>query len=221
MKRTTLFFALAPACLALTLTACGGAGRRGVSKSHPPELPAQSAAPAQQAAQGISYLTISLPREVQWQQGQDQQRGVTEWVLQGHTSQNSPARVVYQRISPAQPAQQLANQVLNPLGQCADRYVNTFVGTSKYPRQANIEAICSRLGQSRIGLISYVSIFSDAQANHLIMTEVRTPPSAKVGIYDQKNAALQKQVEAVNNLAALLRRTMQSVRVCDANRRCI
>ena len=218
MKKTArlLFFLVTSLACIVLLVACGaGKSRKGAATPEQPEEPA--------AGQSIGYLTFALPTQLRWQQNQDPQlgQGVAEWFLEGHTSQNSPARVVYQKISPARPPDQLAAQVLNPLKQCSDRYVNNFVATSRYPQQLNMEAICSRIGQSGIGLISYVSIYSDASANHVVMAEVRTPPSNRVGEYDEKNAALQKQVEAGNQLAEWLRRTMQSVRVCDVNKRCI
>ncbi len=165
----------------------------------------------------IAYLAFSLPEQVQWERNPDE----AEWTLAGYEPADSPARVMYQKLVPAQAPDALKRQVLEPLRDCPDTQVSDLRGKSKYSDQITIEAICSQFGKDNFGLISYIGIFSDQTANHLLITEVRTPASKKAGLLTFQNSEAQKQAEASKILSELLYRLMESIRVCDEKNLCI
>ena len=108
---------------ALLLSGCAGAGaKKGAGKS------VQKGAPAVQAAKrDISYLTFSLPEQVKWERNPDEalaNAGVAEWTMAGYSPADSPARVMYQKLEPAQAATTLRNQMLEPLKTCQDSQNN-------------------------------------------------------------------------------------------------
>lgn len=200
---------------AALLAACDGAGKTGNKGSGPPPaLPGQAE---------IAYVTFSLPEQVRWQQNEDPavaQAGVSEWYLAGTSSQTSPARVMYQKLMPAQSSANVRAQILKPLESCVDSAVSGSRTGSKYNRQLNFEAVCSKFGEANFGWIQYVSILTDGAANHLVMTEVRTPPSQQAGTLAPGNAEERQWADTSRQLADLMRNTIQSIRVCDAANNC-
>ena len=212
----------AAALILVSLSSCGGEGRRG-RRSATPDTPV-AAEPITASVQKVAYLTFSLPEQIQWEQNQDpslQQAGIAEFLVKGYTTKNTPARVIYQQLAPAQTKASLRAQVLKPLENCPDSAVGEFRGDSQYRDQLNLEAVCSRLGQKgQYGLISFVSIFSDSASNHLVVSEVRTPPTAKAGDFNFKNAQMQQEAANRQAIAQLLRKTMQGIRACDEQKNC-
>lgn len=206
---------------ALALTGCAGdGGKRG--KTTPP--PAAQTPAALPGGGEIAYLTFSLPEQVRWQQNEDEAldaAGVAEWFVAGTTPQTSPARIMYQKLMPAQNSANVRAQVLKPLESCTDSKVGGLRTASKYNRQLGFEAVCSKFGETNFGLTNYVAIFTDGAANHLVLTEVRTPASDKAGELKPKNAQEQQWAETSRQLAELLRNTMQTIRACDANNSCL
>lgn len=221
MRSTTAKTLLILLCgSALLLSGCAGAGaKRGTGKAAP-----KAAESAQTVKRDISYLTFSLPEQVKWERNPDQalaNAGVAEWTMAGYSPAESPARVMYQQIAPAQAPATLRGQMLEPLKTCTDSQINAFKGMSKYSQQVNIEAICSQLGSDNFGLISYISIFSDQAANHLVLAEIRTPASKKAGVLTFQNTEAQKQAETSKILSELLYNLMQTIRICDEKNLCI
>ncbi|NLZ17184.1 MAG: hypothetical protein GX087_05560 [Desulfobulbaceae bacterium] len=204
----------------MLLSACAGAGgKRGAAKQ-----PDKTVQTAQTLKKEISYLTFSLPEQVQWERNPDEalaNAGVAEWILAGYTAADTPARVMYQKLEPAQAPAALKGQVLGPLKTCPDSQISDFKGLSKYRQQVNFEAICSQLVPNNFGLISYVSIFTDQTANHMVITEIRTPASKKAGVLTFQNTEAQKQAETSKILSELLYNLMQTIRICDEKNLCI
>lgn len=221
MRTTTLKALILLLCgSALLLSGCAGAGaKRGAGKN------ARKATQSTQTTkQDIAYLTFSLPEQVKWERNPDEalaNAGVAEWTVAGYSPADSPARVMYQKLAPAQAPATLRRQMLEPLKACPDSLINSFKGMSKYSRQENIEAICSQLGADNFGLISYISIFSDQAANHLVLAEIRTPASKKAGVLSFQNTEAQKQAETSKILSELLYNLMQTIRICDEKNLCI
>ena len=110
--------------------------------------------------------------------------GVAEWMVEGSSAESTPARVMYQKLMPVQDASTLKAQILKPLAGCPDSKVQDLQLGSKYRDQLGFQATCSKLGTQDYGLIDYVAIFSDGVANHVMLAEVKTPPSNKVGVLD-------------------------------------
>lgn len=196
--------------LLLGLSACSGM-KKNMGKGGPKPQPPK---------QEIAYLTFSLPEQVQWQRNPDES-GMIEWVLAGYDPIESPARVMYQKMEPAQSVVAVKEQILQPLQECLDSQVSGFRGVSRYRVQLNSKAICSQLGQENFGLISFISIFGDQTANHLVIAEVRTPASTRAGALIFQNSEAQKQAEASKILSELLENLMQTIRVCDEQDVCI
>lgn len=206
-------------CAALALTGCAdGGGKGGRGGVTPPPTPAGG------LTADIGYVTFSLPEQVRWQQNEDpalDEAGVAEWFVQGTTPQTSPARIMYQKLMPARPSAEVRAQVLHPLESCTDSRVTGLRTGSRYGRQVGFEAVCSKFGNANFGLTNFVAIFTDGAANHLVLTEVRTPASQKVGALKPKTAADKQWAETSAQLMELMRNTMQTVRACDANNQCI
>ena len=221
-KGALLKSALMLGALVFLLTGCADGGRTG--KKSPTPAAASPAASLPTSIQKIAYVTFNMPEQVQWEANKDpklEQSGIAEWIVKGTTAQSTPARIMYQKLSPAQSLNVLKGQVTSTLPSCADSKVTDLRGTSQYRNYITFETICSKLGKNKYGLIDYVSIFSDGEANHVVLAEIKTPPSKKAGVLDAKTAQAQKQAETAKVLAELLNRTIQSVRACDANQRCI
>ena len=222
-KGALLKSALMLGALAFVLSGCADGGRTGKTKNQTSAVAAPTAT-LPTSIQNIAYVTFSLPEQVQWEANQDPQlakSGIAEWIVKGTTAQSTPARVMYQKLSPAQSTSQLKGQVTSTLPSCADSKVTDLRGTSQYRNYITFETICSKLGKNKYGLIDYVSIFTDGESNHVVLAEIKTPPSKKAGVLDAKTAQAQKQAETAKVLAELLNKTIQSVRACDANQRCI
>ena len=218
-RKTVMPAGAALLCCAALLAGCaerGGSGRGGLT---PP--PSPGALPGQSE---IGYVTFSLPEQVRWQQNEDpalDEAGVAEWFVQGTTPQTSPARIMYQKLMPAQNSASVRAQVLKPLESCVDSKVGGLRTGSKYARQVGFEAVCSKFGETNFGLTNYVAIFTDGAANHVVLTEVRTPASQKAGQLNPRTAEEKQWAETSAQLMDLLRNTMQTVRACDANNQCI
>ncbi len=223
MRKTVFNSLLLVVSAAFLLSSCAGSGRMAGRKGA--QTPEQPTEVVQQAGKGeISYLTFSLPEQVKWERNPDQalaNAGVAEWIMAGYSPADSPARVMYQKLEPAKAPASLKAQVLEPLKTCPDSQLNDFKGMSKYREQVNIEVICSQLVPNNYGLISYVSIFTDQAANHLVITEIRTPVSKKAGVLTFQNTEAQKQAEASKILSELLYNLMETIRICDDKNLCI
>lgn len=175
--------------------------------------------------QPISHIQFNLPKQIQWITVKNEKTAnggmVVEWVPKGYKSNNTPVRIVYQRTTPAKQPNLLLAQVAQPLQkQCTDTKITPIKFASKYSNQAGNEAICAKVGKNRFGLVTYTNIFADAGANHTVMTEVKTLPSKKAGLLTPKNAKEKKQVQNTQALIGLMRNFMDSVRTCDAQKKC-
>lgn len=215
--------------LALVLAGCAGGGRMGRKKGKSEVSPAnagqaQSAEVEKNRGKKIAYLTFSPPEQVRWVENDDpalRNSGVAEWMVEGSSAESTPARVMYQKLMPVQDASTLKAQILKPLAGCPDSKVQDLQLGSKYRDQLGFQATCSKLGTQDYGLIDYVAIFSDGVANHVMLAEVKTPPSNKVGVLDSKSAEVQKQAQTSKNFADMLSKAIRSVRVCNEQELCI
>ena len=198
--------------LALSLTGCAGKDKTAGKKGKP------------ESQREIAYLTFLLPNQIKWERNPDEKlnsMNIAEWYVAGTTSATSPIRIIYQKLEPAKPVVSLREEVQGPFSVCKDKKMSEFKGQSVYSDQINIETICSKLGENPFGLISYVSIFSDSVANHVVIAESKTPPSQKAGVLDFKDAENKKQAETAKTLADLAIGLMQSIRACDEKKLCI
>lgn len=177
-------------------------------------------------AQPISHVQFNLPKQIQWVAVKNEKVAnggmIAEWVPKGYQSNNAPVRVVYQRAMPAKQPNTLLAQIAQPLQkQCSDSKVSPMKFASKYANQAGNEAICAKVGKNRFGLVAYTNIFADAKANHLVTAEIKTLPSEKAGFLTPKNASEKKQVQNTKALIGLMKNFMNSVRACDAEKKCM
>ena len=192
-----------------------------------PALPGDGQAAAKKKTKtkdGIAYVRISLPEEVEWEVNPDEKLargGIIQWLVAGYSAKDTPAKVLYQQVKPAKPAGELQMLIDKSLDDCPDVDMGPFQGSSKYHDQINIEAICSRLGEERFGVQSFISIFSDNEANHVVIAEVRTPVAEKAGELNYRNPVMKQQVETSRVFSDLLYKLMHDIRVCDAKDLCI
>ena len=147
--------------------------------------------------------------------------GITQWMVAGFDAKSTPAKVLYQRMAPPRPPATLLGLIRQSLKPCAGVSMGDFTGSSKYHDQINIETICSRLGDAPFGVQSFYSIFSDRNANFLVIAEVRTPVANRAGVLEANNAVARRQAETSKLFSDLLFKLMRSIRVCDAKKVCI
>ena len=216
MKTRGTGLRLAPVLLCLTLVLSGTGA------------PKTAAAAAKKAGaggeSGIASLSFYLPKEVEWVQNRDAalaRGGITQWVVAGYDAKTTPAKVLYQRMSPPRAPATLQGLIRQSLKPCAGVSMGYFTGSSKYHDQINIETICSRLGNEHFGVQSFYSIFSDREANFLVIAEVRTPVASQAGVLEAHNVVARQQAETSRVFSDLLFKLMQSIRVCDAKKVCI
>lgn len=169
-------------------------------------------------------FTLPRPEQIAWQQVKNQSKNgnmLSEWVPKGNTPANTPVRVIYQRLTPAMATNDFVGRVIQPIQKlCSDHKVAAFKGTSTYPDQANAEMICARLGKNSFGTITYLSVFTDQSANHMLVSEVKAPASEKAGVLNFKTDREKQMAQNSAALAKLMYELNYSVKVCDAKNRC-
>ncbi|PIE45121.1 MAG: hypothetical protein CSA45_04285 [Gammaproteobacteria bacterium] len=175
---------------------------------------------------GIKEMTMSLPQQVQWVVSQNKTgkdgNQVTEWVPKGFKTNNTPVRIIYQKMVPANKPQDIVAQMAGSLKKnCNDIKVSEFKSASKYPNQVNAEVLCGKLGKSPVGIAMYSSVFTDANANHLVIGEVKIPASKKAGVLDPKTKKEKEQARNAAGLVQLVQGFMQTVRACESKGKCM
>ncbi|MBS9777676.1 MAG: hypothetical protein KGV50_02825 [Gammaproteobacteria bacterium] len=172
----------------------------------------------------IDTVNFELPKQVKWKQAKNESNKgniLAEWIPEGSNSKNTPVRVIYQRLNPSQPTAQFMEKAIKPLQSvCADVKVAPFKTASKYADQASVEIICSQLGKNQFGTVSYVSVFTDGAANHVLVSEIKMPASKKAGVLNFKNEKQKQQAQNSKMLAGLMFQFTNSVRVCDKAKKC-
>lgn len=191
----------------------------------PAAKPAVTKPTAPKSIGSIDHITFTLPPELPWQQVSEQntpEGGIyAKWLLQDMDDNHSPVRVIYQRITPRQDPQALARQLISPFAQnCSDLKQTPLKLASQYPQQLALEHICARYAQNNFGSLMQTVIMSDANANHVLFTEAKTPPAAKAGVLTFRNEAEKQQVAVSQALIGLLQKLLGSLRVCNTENHC-
>ncbi len=173
----------------------------------------------------INTITFTPPKQVKWKQIKNQQKDgyiLAEWIPQESADNDSAlVRILYNRSVSDKSATDFLSSAIQPMKQrCGDIAISPFKGGSVYKHQANAEVLCSQLSQTPFGTASYWSVFSDGVANHLVMSEVKLPPSKKAGLVTPKNEAEKKWAQNAAKLAMLMEQFNQGVRVCNAKKEC-
>lgn len=172
----------------------------------------------------IDTMQFNLPAQIKWKQSKNQaNKGniLAEWIPEGSNSNNTPVRVIYQRLTPSQQTAAFLNKAVQPLQKvCTDIKVSPFKASSAYADQASAEILCAQLGKNQFGTVSYVSVFSDKMANHILVSEVKMPPSQKAGVLNFKTEKQKQQAQNSSALAKLMYQFNNSVRVCDKAKNC-
>ncbi|MGY0398776.1 MAG: hypothetical protein ACWIPH_02315 [Ostreibacterium sp.] len=174
---------------------------------------------------GIGTMNFTLPQSIKWKQVKNQSNPgnnlLAEWIPANNNENNTLVRVIYRRSNPVQPTPEVIANTLKPLqNSCSDIKIKSFKTSSQYLDQSSAEVLCAQLGGNSFGTISYVSIFTDQLANHILVSEVKMPPSKKAGLVDYKNAKQKQEIENRSALAQLMYQFNSSVRVCDAKKIC-
>ncbi len=173
----------------------------------------------------VAKIDFSLPQQIKWKQIKNQkQDGNTwaEWIPETNKDNNTaPVRVVYQRKVSAQPAKVFLLAVAQPLKKmCGDLKATAFKTASAYPNQMSIEALCSRFVKSGFGTVSYLTAYSDGQANYFLISEVKLPASEKAGLINPKNDQEKKWAQTGATLAKVMKQFNKNTRFCDATGKC-
>ncbi len=204
MKKSNLLNVLAIGAL-LTLTGCVG-----LKGSNEP---------------AVAKIDFSLPQQIKWKQIKNQQKdGNTwaEWIPETNKDNNTaPVRVVYQRKVSNQPAKAFLLAAAQPLKQmCGDLKATAFKTNSTYDNQMSIEALCSRFAKSGFGTVSYLTNYSDGQANYFLISEVKLPASEKAGLINPKNDQEKKWAQTAAALAKVMKQFNKNTRFCDVSGKC-
>lgn len=173
----------------------------------------------------IDYITMSFPEQIQWQQQQNKKLDnggiIAEWIVKGSTSQNTPVRVVYNKLLPGSDTKSLLDRAIEPLKtSCADIKITNLPATSKHANQTNMEVICSRMGKNNFGMVFYFTALADAKATHVVRSETKTIASEKAGTLVPANKQQQQQVKNSAAIIALMNNFSKTVRACDAQKVC-
>ncbi len=171
----------------------------------------------------FSHITFNLPKEIAWVQSRNTPAGdggIAEWVPKGYTTKDSPLRVVYQKKAPGISPELRLQEIIAPLKGCAAAKVNRFDGGSSYSHQTNVEVFCSKMGKNDWGLVSYVSVFSNRKETHVLIGELRTPPTQKAGVFPEKTAKEKELLDKTRGVSRLLFGMARSIRVCDKGGKC-
>lgn len=172
----------------------------------------------------INDVRFSLPAQVRWVQSKNQRNTgniVAEWRVDNHSIKTTPMLIAYQRMADLQSPKALLQQLTAPYQQhCADHRITSLNVTSRYPNSYGVEILCSQFQQQPYGLVIQVLLFSDTQANHLLLGEVKTPPSAKAGQLAFRNPEEKRLAELSQQRFTAISQMMQSTQVCDVQKRC-
>lgn len=176
-------------------------------------------------AKPIDHIQFNLPAQIEWVAARNENTPnggmVAEWIPKGYQSNNSPVRVIYQRLVPAKQPNILLAETLKPIKQvCTDSINTPFKAKSLHSSQTSSTFICAQLGKNQVGLVTQNSIFADAAANHYVIAEVKTLPSKKAGELTFNNEREKQQVQNTQALIGLMRGFMDTIRVCDAEKNC-
>lgn len=180
--------------------------------------------PTETAGSAIDHLQFQLPEQVPWQQIRETQLDngrFSEWVIANYDDKTSPIRVIYHVNSPAMPAEKTLSEIVAPLqNACTDIKLTETRTISTYPNQKGVEAICAQVGDNGFGTVTYTTVFSDQTANHILVAEVKTPPSAQAGSLTANNEEQKKIVDQVQAIVGLMGEFSRNVQACDAQNVC-
>ncbi len=173
----------------------------------------------------ISSMKFELPQQIKWKQTKNESKKgniIAEWVPEGRNVNNTPVRIIYQRVAPGKPtAEFMTKAIQQPLQKiCTDSKISDFKTGSAYSDQMSSEIICSQLGKNKFGTVSYISVFTDKDANHILVSEVKMPPSKKAGVLKFKNDKEKQQAQNSQMLAKLMYQFNSTARVCDKAKNC-
>ncbi len=140
----------------------------------------------------IDHITMSLPKQIQWQQLQSKKFNdgsmLAVWAVKGRNAQNSPVQVVYNKVPAGNDAKAFVQKSIQPLKKsCADIKITDLPAGSKHTNQSSIEVICSRLGKDGYGMVYYITTLADAKTTHMVRSEIKTIPSEKAGMLKPSN----------------------------------
>lgn len=172
----------------------------------------------------IAVIKFNLPQQLQWKQVKSQQKdgnALMEWIPQNNDSSNTPVKVIYQRLVSDKSAVDFAKLGIQPLQKsCSDLKVSQLGAISTYKNKVNVEVLCSKLGKNKFGTATYLSVFADGSANHLLISEVKLPESNKAGTINPKNAKERQWAQTASVLAKLMQQLNANAVVCDTNKNC-
>ncbi len=173
----------------------------------------------------VAKIDFNLPQQIKWKQIKNQQKAgntLAEWIpVANKENSSSPVRIVYQRLLSNKSAKEFLSDAAKPLQKvCKDISASPFPNNSNYKDKVSIEVLCSRLGKAGFGTVSYLTAYSDGQANYFLMSEVKLPASKKAGLINPKNEQEKKWAVTAAELAKVMQKFNQNTRFCDTTGQC-
>lgn len=184
-----------------------------------------TAAQSSSKAPVINDIQFVLPASVKWQQSKNQRlengQVIGEWLVENHKRHNTPMLVAYQRFAQRQIPEALLKQLLSSYQQqCSDTKIVALSLATQYPIHQGIEIICSRFQSYDYGLVVEAVVFTDSQANHLLLGEAKTLVSEKAGQLIYNSQKEKQYAELSRQRFQALREMIRATRVCDIQKQC-
>lgn len=173
----------------------------------------------------IASVKFDLPKQTQWTQVSNQTdkdgNMLAVWIPKGAKPATTQVRVIHQKFLPASTSGVMMGKVVSTMQKnCSDVKVTPYQSASKYPDQISNEIFCARLGNAKYGTVTYNSVFTDKDANHLISSEVKIPASDKAGELNFKTEKEKKQAQNSSALAKVMFDFMNTIRICESENNC-
>lgn len=169
----------------------------------------------------IHAIKFTLPPQYEWSAERGKGKNVTVFSLNNRT--RSPVKIIYQTLPNSEPSALLATHILAPLRKsCQQSALSVFTTKSAYPHQLNHEVLCRHITGSAFGMVSYLTLFSDKNHHHVLIAEIVTPKSDKIGHFSSPKTPEEQRVrQAVLAYIQAIQIMMIETKVCNAKGACV
>lgn len=170
----------------------------------------------------IAKMQFTLPEKIKWDMTKGSNGAVTIYTPRGIEPKKSPIKLVYQYVKHDKDPKVLAAQIVAPFrNNCEKSKTNEFKTQSTYRNQHNYQTLCNKFKNAPFGMVNYVDIFTDAKGSHILIGEVKTPPSIEPGkLNTPQNDKEKKAAQDTVAFIRLVQKTMMEASVCNANGQC-
>lgn len=169
----------------------------------------------------IQAIKFTLPPQYEWSAERGKGENVTVFSLKNRT--RSPVKIIYQTLPNVEQPAVLATRITTPLrNSCQQSALSVFTTKSTYPHQLNHEVLCRQIKGTTFGMVSYLNLFSDETQHHLLIAEIVTPKSDKIGhLNSSKTSEEQRARQAALSYIQAIQKMMIEAKVCNAKGACV